>query len=168
MKKIIILLLLLPMLSFSQKIKVSEKDKFNKQYRIETNKVILKMGMTQGLSMSIRSVDTSILIGLQGYSIVSGGVNTDSKTIFLLSDESTLTIYSKDLQFTNGGAGKMEFEYKATLDIIEKLATAKVVSIRFHGSSTYTDIEIKDTNSKNINRLCSVFLKEYNSKKTQF
>lgn len=171
MKKVLFFIIMsLPIIVNAQKIKESEFDKFVKSYRIETSKSTLKMGLSKGLSVSYRSVGSAIFLNLSGYNFVTTGVNTDDQAIFLLDNDSTITVLSKDLQFAKPFkyGQSFDFEYRISDQNTTSLASANIIGIRFYASGGYTDVSIDSKESKKINELTAVFLKEYNSKKNQF
>jgi len=165
--KPLLLFLLLPVFSFSQKIKVNEIDKFTKQKRIETTVSFARQGLNCGIGFSFRSVDSTYFINVIGYGCAVGVVGKDETFIFLLSDSSTVTVLSKGIQsYTIASGGTFsrdtyEHEYYITIPDIEKLSKAKVVSVRAYYNSNYSDIDFKEAKQQVVlMKLSDVFLKE--------
>src|SRR4051794_20005410 len=86
-KKLLATMLLIPSLCNAQKISVTH-DKFTGKTLIKTDAA----KVTSGLSLTFKSIDTSLFIGEFGY-LVSGIVDTSDATIFLFTDNTTLNIY---------------------------------------------------------------------------
>lgn len=171
MRKInLILIFAIPTLAFSQKIKKSEYDKFVKKYRIETNFVAVKQGLSNGLSLGIRSIDTTLFLVVAGYGRSSGVVAKNNKLILLLSDDNTIEVLSKDIQSYNIGQYQNSFlhEYYISSSAIKNLQTATVKSLRIYNSDGYVDIDIKSDDAKDINQLSAVFYREFELKKSLF
>ena len=154
--------------SFGQKIKESTYDKFLKKYRIATTDVTIDMKFSSVLTVSIRSVDTSIFIKFSGRGYSVGVVGAQDFAIFLFTNDSTLELKSKGLQTyeRNGGVNGTDivfyYEYCAKLSDIEKLSNSTTASIRIYSDQHYSDIEIKPKKSELINKLCQLFIREYN------
>lgn len=163
------ILLLLLSLSFiinveAQKIKVSEIDKFTKARRIETSRVPIKAGFGKGFSFSFRSVDSTIFLNVSGYNVIKTGVTSGNKILLLLSTDTTLSIESKTLQYTdvNKYREAFDFEYYISLADVISLSRTELQSVRFSYGSTYQDIDIEKDARKRAADLAIVFLKEYN------
>lgn len=154
--------------AFGQKIKESTYDKFLKKRRIETTAVTIDMKLASVLTVSIRSFDTSIFIKFSGRGYSVGIVGEDDIAILLFTNDSTLKLKSKGLQTyeRNGGANGLDkvfyYEYLASLSDIEKLSNSKTASIRINSDQHYTDIDITQKKRDLINKLCQIFIKEYN------
>jgi len=149
--------------SLSQKIKSSKYDPFLKVHRIETNYVAIKQGLSNGLSIGYRSVDSTIFLILAGYGKATGVVGTDDRLIFLLQDESTIDAFSKGIQSYKVNQYQNTFihEYRISLDNVAKLKTSKIIGLRKYNSDGYVDTEISSNNSKDINSISEVFHAEY-------
>src|SRR5258705_13426983 len=126
------LLLLLPIFSYSQKIRVNEIDKFTKQRRIETTVAVAKMAIGCNVGFYYRSVDTTLFINVTGSGCAVGVIGTDDPFIFLLDNDSTVTVYSKGIQDykisydnTLGTSKYYTHEYYIKKSDIEKLAVHK-------------------------------------------
>lgn len=159
----LILLILISSVTYGQKIKSSEYDKFSKTHRIETSRVSVKAGFSRGVSISYRSVGETIFLGALGYNLIKTGVNTDSKLIFLLKNDSTVTVLSKDMQFTDKNKYReaFDFEYYITKTDIEILSRNEITGVRLYGYSSYQDIEVEPLSSKKVNELSTLFLTEF-------
>lgn len=169
MKKLLLTaIFVLPLICFSQKIKISELDKFTKSYRIQTNKLWLKNGLQKGLSFEIRSEGQTILFGISGYGYVRAGVGEGDEILFLLEDGNVVKIASKGMQLTrrNSSNELFDFEYIANIEAVELLSKSTVTSIRIYSYSVYKDDDMPATASEKINQLCKVFLEEYKLKVT--
>lgn len=157
----LLLLLLLPTTLFCQKIKVNAIDKFTNEKIIETDSKYLRMGFSCGMSAAYRSVDSFLLIRIDGYGCGVGVVGKDEKFIFLLSDKSTVTVKSKGVQDYKIGSGSISqnsysHEYYITKEDIKKLSETTIENTRAYYSNAYEDIEIKKTDG--LIELSKIFL----------
>ncbi|HVG40309.1 MAG TPA: hypothetical protein VM888_01765, partial [Chitinophagaceae bacterium] len=125
MKYIIIILFLFPLIGISQKIKLNEYDKFLKQRRIETSTTTLKAGAAEGMSVSLKSLGNNYIMVLSGYGEAASTIGLDDQTIFLLENDSTVTIKSTGVQvYEIGAPGKQntyKHEYAVSLNDLETL-----------------------------------------------
>lgn len=168
MKKILLLLITIASFnSYSQKIKVDETDKFTGQRRIETSSVNLKVAAMGSVLSSIRGVDTSFFINLSGAGPAAVVIGSNDQAIFLLDDESTVIIYSTDVQGYKvvGPTGKTyDHQYKATFEVIKKLSEHSIKSVRKYGSRGYQDFDVPERNQNNLKELAALFLSTFNTK----
>jgi|ERR1035437_3217135 hypothetical protein len=168
MKKILLIVMVV-VATFSakaQSIKVSESDKFLKKYRIETSMESMKLGSGNAYKFGFRSVDKTIFFVMFSYGEMAGVIGADSKIMFLLDNDSTISITSKGVQGydPSGGANTATHEYYITESDINQLKEHKIKSMRKYLSDGYKDNDFKDSWSKAFNQLCVVFLNEYDSK----
>ena len=163
--KFIFVILFIPAISFSQKIKVNEIDKFTKKKRIETSYSYLKMGLFQYLGANIRSADSSIFINIQGSGAGSFVIGTDDPVIFLLDNDSTIKIFPTDIQTYSIGIGSSRdtysHQYYISLSDLKTLSNHNIKSVRKHGSSSYVDIDINEKNQDEFKKNALLFLKEF-------
>lgn len=152
--------------ALTQKIKLSEYDKFSKTYKIETSAIALKGGLSNGLYLSFRSVDSTILITTAGYGKGLGVIGKDDKFVFLLKDDNTVIAKSKGIQSyrISTSTNTYTHEYIISLNDLEILQKIKTVGIRKYLSDGYTDFQISENVGEKLIELITVFLNEFNKK----
>lgn len=159
----LILIFLLPITVFCQKIKKSEIDKFNKSYRIETNDVYIKSGLSNVIMFGLHSVDNSVYIKLYGNGDLTHTVYDNDQLIFLASNDSTILAFSKSTQTPSYSGRNLYFEYfyRISLSELKKLIEYDVISFRMIMGDRYGDMDISESARGNLKRCVSVFLDEY-------
>jgi hypothetical protein len=160
MKHALMLALLLPLFGYAQKLKVNEVDKFTKQKRLETSNATLKAKLAEGIGVSFRCVDSSLYVVLAGYGPGTGVVGEDDKAIFLLDDETTVTVYSTGLQsYTiNKYQNVYNHQYRLTIADLQTLSKKNLKSIRKYTSKGYADIDIPEKNSDEVSKIAALIL----------
>ena len=168
MKKIIIpILLAQSFLSFGQKIKEVEIDKFTGAKRIRTSNEILcaKLIPNRWISTYYRTVDTTFFITFTGnYGL--GVVGPSDPTTFLFEDKSTIKVYPTGIQSYEGFGDDANYDqqYYVTKEQIKKLSENKLVALRREYNSNYVDIDIKEKFAKRFAGLSKVLLDEMDKK----
>jgi hypothetical protein len=160
MKHALLLTMLLPLFGYAQKLKVNEIDKFTKQKRLETSNATLKAKLTEGIGVSFRCVDSSIYVLLSGYGPGTGVIGEDDKAIFLLDDETTVTVYSTGLQsYTiNKYQNVYNHQYKIALSDLQTLSKKNLKSIRKYTSKGYADIYIPEKNNDEVKKIAALII----------
>jgi hypothetical protein len=160
MKHALLLTMLLPLFGYAQKLKVNEIDKFTKQKRLETSNATLKAKLTEGIGVSFRCVDSSIYVLLSGYGPGTGVIGEDDKAIFLLDDETTVTVYSTGLQsYTiNKYQNVYNHQYKIALSDLQTLSKKNLKSIRKYTSKGYADIDIPEKNNDEVKKIAALII----------
>jgi hypothetical protein len=167
MKQIFTLLLLFPLITFAQKIKIDEVDKFNKLRRIETSNEWIKADLLGiGIGFSYRAAGESIFLKLTGLNWAVSTIGVNDKLVLLLDDDSVVELQSKELQTTlHGKNGDYYYhEYKVMKEHIEKLSTHELKSIRRTTPSGYTDYDVKDKKSTVLKNLSELMLATINNR----
>lgn len=165
MKKLLLVLISLPVMAFSQKIKKSEVDKFTKQKRIETSSELIRSGFTDVVAVSLRAVDTTCFINLLVTNWSIGVIGSDSPIMFLLDNGETVTAMSTGIQsykISNASTKSFDHQYKISKEGLEKLAAHKLKSIRRYTTENYSDLDIKERMQDRLKDLSAVFLEELN------
>lgn len=162
MIRTLLFLCFLPLISFSQKIKSNEIDKFTKQKRIETSIETVKQAWGCGLGFWYRSVDTTYFLNIVGYTCGEKVIGSGDEVILLLSDSSTVKAISPKVQLPNEGrrtvSTNYSHQYLITKEAIEKLAKYNLESIRIYSAEVYEDAEIPKKDK--LKELSKVFLAE--------
>ena len=167
MKKIVLILLLIPSIAFCQKIKVNEVDKFIKQRRIETTSSVLKNGSNIGLSITLKAVGSNYFVLLTGHGTGAGTVGEDDQVIFLLDNDSTVTVQSIGIQSYEiiKEQNTYRHQYKISLPGLEALSKHKLKSLRKYDFKGYTNFDILSKKQDELKNLSTVFLKELEQQK---
>jgi hypothetical protein len=167
MKKILIPFILIPALSFGQKLAVNEIDKFNKAHKLQTSNVRLKNGMlcyirTFTSSLDIKLDTTFYYITFFGTLPAPDVIGTDDRLIFLLENDSTITIYSTGIQGSEyrSGVRMYNHQYKAQGTDIVTLSKENVKSIRKYGTRGYVDLDIPKKNQDEFKSAASLIVNE--------
>lgn len=151
--------------SYGQRIEKSEIDKFTKQRRIETTLVNLKNTLFEGLWIYVRSVDSSIFFILGGRGNAADVIGSEDKAIFLLDNDSTVTIKPTGIQSYDIGLGTAPNSYKHQYYISSSqltiLSRHNVKSIRKYGAGGYVDIDIPSKHQDEIRNTAVICLNEY-------
>lgn len=152
-------LLLIPILSYSQKLKI-ELDKFTNQKRLETPTVTLKARATQGLAINFRSVDSLVYVILYGYGDGTGTISNGEEAIFLLDDGTTIKVYSTGIQSFDVGKSQNTYQhqYKIQIGDLQKLSLHDLKSIRKYTTKNYSDIDIPAKHSGEVGKLAKLIL----------
>ncbi len=163
MKRILIILLLAPSLSFAQSIDKIEIDKFTGAKRLQTDWLNIKtMGPIWLLKVKIRTVDSTVFFQLSGKG--RGVVGTDDATIFLFDDTSSFKIYPTSIQSYNIGFGNSpdtyDFQYYFSSEKLKILASKKIISVRRTFNENYEDIDIKDKFATRLKNLAEMVVKK--------
>ena len=114
------MIFLIPSLSFGQKLIQNETDKFNKAHRLKTSNIRLKPGMisyirTLTISAQTEPDATYYYIIFFGTTPAPDVIGSDDKLIFLLENDTTITVYSTGIQGTEyrSGVRMYNHQYKA-------------------------------------------------------
>ncbi|HTE31329.1 MAG TPA: hypothetical protein VK666_13200 [Chryseolinea sp.] len=157
----IALLICANVVAHTQKIR-SEIDKFTNEKRCETGWIQIRPTMSAPLAAKLRSVGTSIFITLAGSNVGSNVIGSDATTVFLLDDQSTVTITSTGIQdydiVEHGKAFK--HQYRVSKEDLVKLSTHSIISIRKNDSETYHDFDVADKNKDKLKKTAIAFLEE--------
>jgi hypothetical protein len=158
--RLLTLLLLLPCLSFAQKLKVHEIDKFTNQKRLETERVWL-IHFSDGLSISFRSVDSTCFVKFYGYGKGTNVIGEDDKLIFLLDDGTTLSVFPTGLQDydVNVGTSTYNHQYSISIADLALLSKHNIKSIRKYTSRGYSDFSIPEKKQDEPKKLATLLLK---------
>ncbi|HVG39979.1 MAG TPA: energy transducer TonB [Chitinophagaceae bacterium] len=167
MKRIFVLILLLPLFSGAQKIKVNEYDKFIKQRRVESFPLLVKSDQQIKLSVSLRSVGSSIFLQLTGSGIGTNVIGSDDEVIFLLDNDSTVVAKSPRVQTYDYSKAVHTYnhEYLMTMADLEKLSQHKLQALRKYYTEKFDDIYIPKENTDKIKNLSALFMEELKREK---
>lgn len=122
------------------------------------------------LGFAIRSQDSSIFLIAAGVGGAAGVVNYNQKLVLYLTNGDSVSLNSAGVQDFQRGeiADSYSHNYNASQPELLGLQKAPLLLIRMFTINGATDIKVKEKRSKHLNELITVFLAEYNTKKTQF
>lgn len=148
----------------AQRIKVNEIDKFTKERRIETSFSWLKRGIGCGIGFYFRSVDDTRFMTASGYNCGADVIGARDEIIFLLDNDSTISLTPTSIQGYNVGSSGNTYthQYNVTLEQIKLLSKHKIKSIRKYGHDSYEDISIPKGNQSDIMDNATVYLSALN------
>jgi len=96
--KYLFLGLILPFNSIAQQIAVNEIDRFTKQRIIKTSVVPLTSTSTEELTLQLRAEGTKLYVLLTGHGRGATTIGVDDKALFLLANDSVLSVQSTGVQ----------------------------------------------------------------------
>jgi hypothetical protein len=173
-KKIItILILLIAVTGFSQKIQFSKTDKKTGERKIATKDLLIYQHGLDYMQIYLRSFDTTIMLNFIS-NVGNGVVEKEYVTTLYFDDRAPLKIYPTNKQsYQLSGSQFYRYEYTQDYAIskadLAAIAGKKLVSIKRTFRMTENDktvsevdIEIKDKKSDKLGELATVFLEEFN------
>lgn len=160
MKQLLLFTLLIPSIGFGQKLIVNETDKFNKSHKLKTSDVKLKYGLHAYMRSAGYPDTTYYFIILHGFGRGADVIGENEKAIFLLDDDTTITVYSTGFQSYEISKydNRFNHQYQAVKSDIEALASKTVKSIRKYGSDHYNDFDLLKSNSDDLKKLATLIL----------
>jgi hypothetical protein len=139
----------------------AQVDPFTNQRRVESKKVFLKNRLMEGVSLSLRSVDSSCYIRLDGWGSGTAVIGSGDQAIFLL-DSTTIRVYSTGVQgVTLGDYNRYSHQYSINPSDIKLLADHSIKAIRKYTAEGYSDISIPEKNQSDFKRTAQLFYSEY-------
>jgi len=162
MKEFLIILLFFPLALGAQTLKVSDYDKTLKEWRIESFPVNLKSAPGIKMDVALRSSGNSFFVELQGSGIGSKPVDIDDQVIFLLDNDSTVTVKSRTAQpyDYSKSTNTYKHEYKISLQDLEYLSKHNLQALRKYSSKKFDDIYIGEENAEKVKALSTLFINE--------
>ena len=162
MKRIIFILLLLPFYSGAQKIKVNEFDKFIKQRRVETFPLQVISVTNIRLAISFSAIGSKFFVQLSGTGLGANRIDANDNVIFLLDNDSTVTVKSTGYQNFEIGATVSSYRHNYTVSLtdLEKLSQNSLQALRKYHADEFDDIYIPKKSSEQIKQLTDMFLQE--------
>ena len=162
MKRLFFLLLLMPLFSSAQKIRINEVDKFIKQKRIETFPLTLLSSSNIKLAVTLSSVGSAVYIQLSGSGLGANRIEAHDKVIFLFENDSTVTVMSKGYQNFEIGVTTNSYKHSYILSIPDllKLSRHNLQALRKYHSEEFDDIYISKEGGELFKKLTDVFIGE--------
>jgi len=147
--------------SYAQDIKENKFDQFTKQQRVKTKKIVLKSGLSCGINLIFRSVDSTFFVIMEGYGCAVGVVGEMDDAIFLMKNDSVIRVQSTGIQSYQIGRPNDYYthQYRISKERIFALTQQPIKAIRRYYNSNYQDIEIPESNTKKVMTVADSFLK---------
>ena len=160
----ILLLLLFPILSYSQEITSNVVDPFTNERTIQTDIVPIKQGLSNGFGVSFTAINNSYYLNILGYGGDNKAIKEDDKLWFVLEDGNVVQFNSRVDMDANESDVKNIYihHYFARLGDLENLKNKKLAVFRVKTGDGVTDIKISKKTIKNFSKLIEVFYKEIN------
>ena len=161
----LILLLLVPMISFSQECKydVNTYDKFLKVQKLEKEvKVNKANGVGDGyMAINFCKYDTSLFFRITYINRRGAVVGTRDAIMFLFDNDSSIKAYPDQVYSSNYKSSTNQQVLHATYnsDNLAALKTNKVKAIRLYYNDVYTDIDLKDKFSSQLQTTAKCLIK---------
>jgi TonB family protein len=164
MRRIINILIFLPLIAAGQKIRINEFDKFIKQRRIESFPLTLASAAQVKMAVSFSSVGPSLYMQLTGTGLGANRIEAEDKVILLLDNDSTITIKSKGYQGFDIGANYYSYKhhYIISYSDLVRLAKSRLQALRKYRAEEFDDVHITKEVSSQFKKLCSLFVDELN------
>lgn len=171
MKRIVILLLLLPTLGVSQTIKTSKIDKFTKRQIIETSFEKISTNHFSGVLKNVwiafqRNGETDA-VWLKWNTGAIVGISEGAELIFLDKDGNTYEFINRHREVSSKGAGTIGFVGSADYGVnlyfdgdVSIFKEKEFTDFRIHTTDGYVDFIMLSQANKKIKGLYSVFEKE--------
>lgn len=162
MKMMLTALLFLPFMALSQKIKVNEYDKFIKQQRVESYPISVAASPSMKLSVCLNAIGSNLYIQLVGAGIGAHHISPEDEVIFLMDNDSTITVKSKGLQGFEIGttASTYRHSYILTYTDLKKLSQFNLAALRKYHADEYDDVHVPKEVGEKFRTLCALFIVE--------
>lgn len=162
MKCILSILLLLPFATLAQKIRINEFDKFIKQQRVETHPLAIANLSHMKMSVCLSAIGTKLYVQLIGAGVGANRLDPQDQVIFLMGNDSTITVKSKGYQGFDIGATTSTYKhhYILTYSDLMRLSQFDLVALRKYHSEEYDDVEVPQEVSDKFKQLCTIFIDE--------
>jgi hypothetical protein len=167
MKKLLLLILIIPTLCYSQKIARNEIDKFTKQHIIETEPVLIKSTGNKAMGAWFRCAGDSYYALFNGIGEAVGTIGPTSQIILLMENDSTVVLKSTGIQTVKNNGPRdfyQDHEYKIAAEDLYQLSVHSLKAVRRYTSEGYTDVEVPAKTKDRLRDLAFLFLKELGKK----
>lgn len=152
--------LLAPLLAGAQKLKTAGYDSVSKGWRIESFPVVLKSTADTKMEVELRSVGNDFLLQINGAGIGANTVNVGDYIIFLLDNDSTVTVKAAAVQGfeKTKPLSTYRHEYLLTAADIEMLSDRNLTALRKYSVEGYDDIYFEAGKGAQFKELSAAFL----------
>lgn len=162
MKPALLFLLALPFIAISQKVKVNEYDKFIKQRRIEMEPVTVMSSSDAKISLTYNCIGSTFYVLLSGFGWGVSSISAENELIFLLANDSTVTVRSTGVQMYEVGMPHNTFKHKYFISLpeIETLSRNELVGVRKYTVQDQADMKVIKQYTAAIKKLSTLFIEE--------
>jgi TonB family protein len=162
MRQLLILLLLLPIAGEAQKLRQIDLDAGTGKQKLESFPVTIKTASDIRMDVSLSATDSAFFLQLAGTGVGASTVNIDDQVIFLLDNDSTVTIKSAALQDfeNNPPVASYRHIYPISQEDLEYLSQHNIQGVRKYSVKGFDDIFPDDSNAANLKSLSAFFLQE--------
>jgi hypothetical protein len=147
----------------AQGIKTSEYDSITKTRHIETTAKWVNKGLGGGFAIALKLQDNALLVELSVFPAFEGLMSAGDPLMFQLDNDSMIVAQAKGTQLRSKNY-KVPYEYYITLKDIKTLRQLPTKAVRFYSAGGYKDNKIAVQDQKDIQKVCEVFLQEYEKK----
>jgi TonB family protein len=129
---------------------------------MESFPVNLKSAPGIKMDVSLRSSGTSFFVELRGSGIGANTVDIDDQVIFLLENDSTVTVKSRTAQTYDysKSTNTYKHEYWISLKDLEYLSKHNLQALRKYSSNKFDDIYLGEENADKVKALSALFINE--------
>lgn len=166
MKKLLIILALLPALAYGQcEFKVNKTDDFTKSRIRETDMVLLFKDAMSGASkgFTIRQVNSDYYIQMRASSTDRVAViGKNGELMFKLANDSVVTLKSMDIYAADlsGSLGVLNATYTISKEQLALLSKSGIVKFRYYLTDGYVEEEVKEKWQSRLMTLAGCMLAE--------
>ena len=168
MKSLVFLIMLMPIVGLSQKTRVNEYDRFNKQLRISLQPVHIMSADKANVSLAYNAMGSTLYVEMIGTDWGAFAIDEGQDLIFLLDNDSTVTVKSTAVQ-TAEMTASFQTTYKHSYFIkvpgIMSMSENEVVGIRKYGLGDHVDMKVSPENALKIKKLSVNFIEELKATK---
>lgn len=162
MKRTVLLLMLLPLLSLAQKVKINEYDKFIRQRRIEMEPIPVLASSNASISLTYNCIGSTFYVLLSGHGWGVSSVSPENELIFLLANDSTVKVRSTGVQMYEIGMPHNTFRHKYFISLadLETLSRHDVMGIRKYAVQDFAEMKVASQYAAPVKKLSSMFIQE--------
>lgn len=154
--------LFFPLSSGAQKIKRSAYDATKKAWRVESNTLNLKTTPGTKTEITLSSTGTDYILWLKGSGIAANTVMAGDELIFLLDDDSTVTLKSPSVQdvVRTASGNAYNDQYVLTQEDLEILSRHNLRALRKYSTEGYNDVSVQKETASQLKESSAAFLNE--------
>lgn len=163
MKPLIIVLTLLPLFSFTQKVQVNEYDRFTKQRRIELQPVRIYSSGKANVNISYFASGPVLYLQLSGAGWGASAVDEGQELLFLCSNDNMVSAKSTAVQTAEVNSSfqtAFKHSYFVQMSDVKMMSECDVVGLRKYGLGDEFNLKLTRDNALKIKKLSALFLEE--------
>jgi hypothetical protein len=164
MRALLLLIILAPTFTLSQKLKINEFDRFTKQRHIELEPLLILSSPKANVYMTYNAIGSTLTVQFSGFGWGAFTIDPGEEAIFLFSNDTTITVKSVALQTYEIALTSLQNTYKHSYFIkpvdIKFMAEHDLIGIRKYSSGTHADMKLTKERAERIKRLSALFLEE--------